>query len=37
MLNDREFLLGKCTDKREENLVADFLALWEGKEEVSAG
>lgn len=33
MLNDREALLGKCTDKREKNLVTDFLALWEGKED----
>ena len=29
MLNDSEALLGKCTDKREESLVSDFLALWE--------
>lgn len=32
MLNDRESLLEKCTDKREKNLVMDFLALWEKKE-----
>lgn len=31
MLNDSETLFRKCTDKREKNLVADFLALWEGK------
>ena len=31
MLNDSEALLGKCTDKREESLVSDFLALWEEK------
>lgn len=29
MLNDREALLGKCTDRRETDLVTDFLALWE--------
>ncbi len=29
MLNDRETLLEKCTDKREKALVTDFLALWE--------
>lgn len=33
MLNDSEALLEKCTDKREKNLVTDFLALWEGKED----
>lgn len=33
MLNDSENLFGKCTDKREKNLVADFLALWEKKED----
>lgn len=31
MLNDSEALLGECTDKREESLVSDFLALWEKK------
>lgn len=31
MLNNSEALLGKCTDKREESLVSDFLALWEEK------
>ncbi|MDE7403480.1 MAG: hypothetical protein K2M81_00080 [Lachnospiraceae bacterium] len=31
MLNDNEALLRKCTDKREKNLVTEFLALWEGK------
>lgn len=31
MLNDREALLGKCADKREKALAADFLALWEEK------
>ena len=31
MLNDSEALLGKCTDKRDESLVSDFLALWEEK------
>lgn len=29
MLNDKEVLLGKCTDKRERALVSDFLSLWE--------
>ncbi len=29
MLNDSEALLEKCTDKRDKNLVSDFLALWE--------
>jgi len=33
MLNNREAMLEKCTDKREKNLVIDFLALWEGKED----
>ncbi len=33
MLNDNEALLGKCADKREKNLVSDFLALWEKKED----
>lgn len=33
MLNDREALLGKCTDKREENLVTDFLTLWEKQQD----
>ena len=33
LLNDSENLFGKCTDKREKNLVADFLALWEKKED----
>lgn len=28
MLNDNEALLEKCTDKREKNLVMDFLVLW---------
>ncbi len=32
MLNDNEAMLGKCVDKREKKLVADFLALWTGKE-----
>ncbi len=32
MLNGNEALLGKCADKREKNLVLDFLALWEKKE-----
>ena len=32
MLNDSEVLFGKCTDKRQKNLVADFYALWEEKE-----
>lgn len=31
MLNDKEVLLQKCTDKREKALVLDFLALWEEK------
>ena len=31
MLNNSEALLGKCTDKRKESLVSDFLALWEKK------
>lgn len=31
MLNDRGCLLGKCADEGDEALVADFLALWEGK------
>ena len=30
MINDNEALLRKCTDKREKNLVTEFLALWEG-------
>ncbi len=29
MLNDRDTLIQKCTDKREKALVLDFLALWE--------
>lgn len=33
MLNDNEALLGKCADKREKNLVSDFLTLWEKKED----
>lgn len=33
MLNDSEALLEKCTDKRENNLVTDFLVLWEGQED----
>lgn len=33
MLNDSETLFRKCADKREKNLVADFLALWERKED----
>ncbi len=33
MLNDREALLGKCKDKREENLVTDFLTLWEKQQD----
>lgn len=33
MLNDSKNLLGKCMDKREKNLVADFLTLWEEKED----
>lgn len=32
MLNDSEALLGECMDKRAKNLVADFLVLWEKKE-----
>ncbi len=28
MLKDSKALLEKCTDKREKNLVMDFLALW---------
>jgi hypothetical protein len=32
MLNESEALLGKCADKREKNLVRDFLVLWEEKE-----
>ena len=32
MLNDSAALLEKCTDKREKNLVTDFLALWNKKE-----
>ncbi len=32
MLNKSEALLGKCADKREKNLVKDFLVLWEEKE-----
>jgi hypothetical protein len=31
MLNDNEALLGRCADKREKNLVTDFLVLWEKK------
>ena len=31
MLNDKETLIQKCTDKREKALVMDFLALWEKK------
>ena len=31
MLNDREAMLRKCTDKREKSLVADFFALWDEK------
>ena len=31
MLNDRDTLIQKCTDKREKALVLDFLALWEEK------
>ena len=31
MLNDKEALLGKCTDKRERALVSDFLSLWEAE------
>ncbi len=33
MLNDSAALLEKCTDKREKNLVTDFLALWKKKED----
>ena len=33
MLNDSKNLLGKCMDKREKNLVSDFLTLWEEKED----
>ncbi|MCM1049883.1 MAG: PBECR4 domain-containing protein [Clostridiales bacterium] len=32
MLNDSAALVEKCTDKREKNLVTDFLALWNKKE-----
>lgn len=32
MLNDHETLLGKCTNKREKNLVTDFLVLREAKD-----
>lgn len=31
LLEDKEALMGKCTDKREKALVKDFLALWEEK------
>lgn len=33
MLNDSADLLEKCTDKREKNLVMDFLASWKKKED----
>lgn len=33
LLNDSKTLLKKCTDKREKNLVMDFLASWEKKED----
>lgn len=33
MLIDRAALLEKCADKREKNLVTDFIALWEKKED----
>ncbi len=32
LVADSEVLFGKCTDKRQKNLVADFYALWEEKE-----
>lgn len=32
MLNDRETLLGKCSDEKAKNLVTDFLVLLEEKE-----
>ncbi|MCM1181567.1 MAG: PBECR4 domain-containing protein [Clostridium sp.] len=32
MLHDSEALFEKCTDKREKNVVMDFLALWKKKE-----
>lgn len=31
MLNDKDALITKCTDKREKALVMDFLSLWEDK------